>query len=275
MRSNPATRRDLALAKLHPLGLGAETSASREPRSGSTPSGNHHPPLIAIPGGNSRVSSETTVPKMDSLRLLIADEQPVVLAGLAALLGDSSKIKIIGQARNGREAVEAFVLLRPDVGLFELRLPVMDGVEAVAEILARMPSARLLIFTTCQSEEDVYRAVRAGAQGYVLKSTPAAELVESIRTVAAGQRWIPSNVADKLARRIGDRELTVREKDVLHAITSGKSNKEIGVFLNISEATVKVHVTHILEKLKASGRTDAIRLALQRGLVYLDPAIAA
>jgi DNA-binding NarL/FixJ family response regulator len=230
---------------------------------------------MAIPGGNSRVSSETNLPKMDSLRLLIADEQPVVLAGLAALLGDSCKIKIVAQACNGRDAVEAFISERPDVGLFELRMPVMDGVEAVAEILARMPSARLLIFTTCQSEEDVYRAVRAGAQGYVLKSAPASELVESIRTVAAGQRWIPSNVADKLARRIGDRELTAREKDVLHAITSGKSNKEIGVALNISEATVKVHVTHILEKLKASGRTDAIRLALKRGLVYLDPAIAA
>ena len=152
----------------------------------------------------------------------------------------------------------------------------MDGIEAVDAIRAQLPGARLLMFTTCQSEEDVYRAVRAGAQGYVFKNAPTEELVQSIRAVGSGQQWIPLMAAAHLARRIADRELTMREQEVLVAITSGKSNKEIGVALNISEATVKVHVTHILEKLKASGRTEAIRLAVQRGLVYLGaPALAA
>jgi two-component system NarL family response regulator len=131
------------------------------------------------------------------------------------------------------------------------------------------------MFTTCQSTEDVYRAVRAGAQGYVFKNAPVEELIQSICAVAAGRQWIPSVVGAQLARRIVDRELTTREREVLIGITSGKSNKEIGVALNISEATVKVHVTHILEKLKASGRTDAIRVAVQRGLVHLDVASAA
>jgi two-component system NarL family response regulator len=131
------------------------------------------------------------------------------------------------------------------------------------------------MFTTCQSTEDVYRAVRAGAQGYVFKNAPVEELIQSICAVAAGRQWIPSAVGAQLARRIVDRELTTREREVLVGITDGKSNKEIGVALNISEATVKVHVTHILEKLKASGRTEAIRLAVQRGLVHFDIASAA
>jgi two-component system NarL family response regulator len=192
------------------------------------------------------------------------------------MLSGRNDMSIVEQACNGRDAVEKFLELRPDVGLFELRMPVMDGIEAVAEIRAQLPGARVLMFTTCRSEEDVYRAVRAGAQGYVFKDAPMEELVQSICAVGNGQQWIPLIAAAQLARRIADRQLTVREQEVLVAITSGKSNKEIGVALSISEATVKVHVTHILEKLKASGRTDAIRLAVQRGLVYLEaPTLAA
>jgi two-component system NarL family response regulator len=159
--------------------------------------------------------------------------------------------------------------------MFEVRMPLLGGIEAVTAILRQVPHARLVMFTTCQSTEDVYRAVRAGAQGYVFKNAPVEEVIESICAVAAGQQWIPSVVGAQLARRIVDRELTTREREVLIGITSGKSNKEIGVALTISEATVKVHVTHILEKLKASGRTDAIRVAVQRGLVHLDVASAA
>lgn len=215
-------------------------------------------------------------PPPTTIKLLVADDHPVVLAGLAGLLAGRKDINIVDQARNGREAVEKFLAIRPDVGLFEVRMPVMSGIEAVTTIREQVPNARLLMFTTCQSEEDVYRAVRAGAQGYVSKNAPVEELVQSICTVATGQQWIPLAAAAQLARRIADRELTVREREVLLAITSGKSNKEIGVALSISEATVKVHVTHILEKLKASGRTEAIRLAVQRGLVYMDaPGLAA
>lgn len=221
-----------------------------------------------------------TSPQLNSashepLKVLVADHQPVVLAGVSALLARWADIKIVDHARDGREAVDKFLSIRPDVGLFEVRLPVMDGVEAVGAILAKMPSARLVMFTSCHSEEDVYRAVRAGAQGYVFKNAPGEELAQSINAVATGQQWIPLVAAAQLARRIVYRELTPREQQVLLAITKGKSNKEIGVALNISEATVKVHVTHVLEKLKASGRTEAIRIAVQRGLVYLDTPMAA
>jgi two-component system NarL family response regulator len=211
----------------------------------------------------------------NTLDVLVADPHPVVLAGLTALLASHDRVRVVGEARNGREAVDRFLATRPDVGIFEVRMPLLGGIEAVTAILREVPHARLVMFTNCQSAEDVYRAVRAGAQGYVFKNAPVEELIQSICAVAAGRQWIPSGVGAQLARRIVDRELTTRESEVLLGITSGKSNKEIGVALNISEATVKVHVTHILEKLKASGRTDAIRVAVQRGLVQLDVASAA
>lgn len=226
-------------------------------------------------GGNGATRLESDLAPPETLNILVADHHPVVLAGVVAMLAGRSDINIVDQAHNGREAVEKFLAIRPDIGLFEVRMPIMGGIEAMSAILAQVPSARLVMFTTCHSEEDVYRAVRAGAQGYVFKHAPVDELLESIRTVAAGRQWIPPAAAAKLARRIADRELTSREREVLLSITRGKSNKEIGVALDISEATVKVHVTHILEKLKASGRTDAIRLAVQRGLVQMDIPIAA
>jgi DNA-binding NarL/FixJ family response regulator len=201
---------------------------------------------------------------------LVADPQPVVLAGVTALLASHQRVRIVGEARNGREAVDQFIAIKPDVGVFEVQMPLLGGIEAMTAILRQVPQARLVMFTICQSTEDVYRAVRAGARGYVFKSAPVEELIHSICAVAAGQQWIPSAVGAQLARRIVERELTPREGEVLVGITNGKSNKEIGVVLNISEATVKVHVTHILEKLKASGRTDAIRLAVRRGLVHFD-----
>src|SRR5581483_9038166 len=145
------------------------------------------------------------------LKVLVADHQPVVLAGVSALLARWGDMKIVDHARNGREAVEKFLSIRPDVGLFEVRLPVMDGVEAVSAILEKMPSARLVMFTTCHSEEDVYRAVRAGAQGYVFKNAPGEELAQSITAVASGEQWIPLVAAAQLARRIVYRELTPRE----------------------------------------------------------------
>lgn len=210
-----------------------------------------------------------------TLDVLIADPHPVVLAGVTALLANDDRARIVAEARDGREAVDRFFATKPDVAIFEVRMPLLGGIEAVTAILRQVPHARLVMFTTCQSTEDVYRAVRAGAQGYVFKNAPVEELMQSLCAVAAGRQWIPSVVGAQLARRIVDRELTAREREVLIGITSGKSNKEIGVALNISEATVKVHVTHILEKLKASGRTDAIRVAVQRGLVHLDVASAA
>jgi two-component system NarL family response regulator len=203
--------------------------------------------------------------------VLIADDHPVVREGLATLINRRSDMRVVGEAANGREAVEKFLAHSPDIALLELRLPIMDGVEVVMSICEKMPAARLVIFTSCKGEEDIYRAVKAGAFGYLLKDTPLNEVVECIRAVARGTRWIPPGVAAMLGKRVADRALTARELEVIRTLTSGKSNKEIGTLLDISEATVKVHITHILEKLKVTGRTEAINVAMRRGLVHMDP----
>jgi DNA-binding NarL/FixJ family response regulator len=207
--------------------------------------------------------------------LLIADDHPIVREGLAALINRRSDMHIVAEASNGRDAVEKYLAQLPDVALLELRLPLMDGVETVRSICAKVPAARLVVFTTCQGEEDIYRALRAGAYGYLFKNTSLNELIECIRAVAQGKRWIPLAVAAQLGKRVADRGLTVRETEVLRAVTNGKSNKEIGAALDISEATVKVHMTHILEKLNVTGRTEAINVAVRRGLVHMDPVEAA
>src|ERR1700716_3371851 len=209
------------------------------------------------------------------LTLLVADDHPVVREGLVAMIERQSDMRVVAQAGNGRDAVEQFFARRPDVGLIDLRMPVMDGVDAVVAICEREPAARLIILTTYQGQEDIYRALRAGAQGYLLKDAAAEELVESIYAVSVGKTWIPPAVGAKLAMRVTDRELTGREMEVLRILAAGKSNKEIGALFNISEATVKVHVTHILEKLRVTGRTEAINVAMRRGLVNIDSSTAA
>jgi two-component system NarL family response regulator len=209
------------------------------------------------------------------ITILVADDHPVVREGLVTMIERQSNLQVVAQAGNGREAVDRFLDRRADVGLLDLRMPVMNGVEAVIAIREQQPGARLLILTTYHGQEDIYRALRAGALGYLLKDAPAEELIESIRAVSVGKTWIPPTVGAMLAKRVTDRELTTREKQVLGILAVGKSNKEIGVACNISEATVKVHVTHILEKLKVSGRTEAINVAVRRGLVDMDSSTAA
>jgi len=208
--------------------------------------------------------------KSKLLSILVADDHPIVREGLTVLIDRCPEMHVVAQASNGQEAVEQFLALRPDIALLDLRMPLMDGVEAVLAIREKSQSARIIVLTTYQSEEDVYRALQAGAQGYVLKDVAVDELIECIRAVGAGKTWIPPGVGARLAKRVAHRQLTPREMEVLRIMATGKSNKEIGVLFNISEATVKVHVTHILEKLKASGRTEAISLALRRGLVHVD-----
>lgn len=203
------------------------------------------------------------------ITVLIADGEPIVRAGLATLINRRSDMQVIAEASDGQQAVDEYVSSSPDVALLELRLPFMDGIETVTAICARAPDARLVIFTTCQGEEDIYRALRAGAYGYLLKNTPLNELLECIRSVADGKRWIPPSIAARLGKRIADRGLTVRETEVLRAVVSGKSNKEVGSALDISEATVKVHMTHLMEKLNVAGRTEAITEAIKRGLVHM------
>jgi len=205
-----------------------------------------------------------------SFRIMLADDHPLVREGLALLIDHQADMKVVAQATNGQEAVAQFLTHQPDIGLIDLRMPIMDGIQVIEAIRQSLPEARLVILSCFGSEEDIYRALRAGASGYALKDTPIGELVQGIRMVGQDQMWIPSGVAAKLAKRLGDQELTPRETQVLQKIAAGKSNKEIGTALDISEATVKVHVTHILEKLKASGRTEAINLAARRGLVRMD-----
>ena len=216
-------------------------------------------------------TADSSASLLEVYTVLIADDHPVVREGLATLINRRSDMRVVAEAADGREAVEKFLAHSPDIALLELRLPIMDGVEVVMSICEKMPAARLVIFTTCKGEEDIYRAVKAGAFGYLLKDTPLNEVVDCIRAVARGTRWIPPGVAAMLGKRVADRALTARELEVIRALTSGKSNKEIGTLLDISEATVKVHITHILEKLKVTGRTEAINVAMRRGLVHMDP----
>jgi two-component system NarL family response regulator len=204
------------------------------------------------------------------LTVLIADDHPVVREGLAAIIQAQPGMKVIAQASNGQEAMEKFFALRPDIALLDLRMPLMTGVEAVTAICEKEPGARLAILTSYESEEEIYRALRAGAQGYVLKDAPVADLIECIRSMSEGRTWIPPHIGAKLAKRVKGQELTAREMEVLRALVQGKSNKEIGCLLDIAESTVKVHVTHVLEKLKAGGRTEAISVALKRGLIRMD-----
>ena len=208
-------------------------------------------------------------------RILVADGHPIVREGLAALINRRSDMIVIAQASSGQAAVDQFVAQSPDLAILELEFPLMDGVETVRSICAKVPAARLVVFTTCLGEEDIYRALRAGAFGYLLKDTSLPDLIECILAVAQGKRWIPASVAAQLGKRVQGRELTSRETQVLRALSSGMSNKEIGSALDISEATVKVHVTHILEKLSVTGRAEAINVALRQGLVHMDHSVAA
>lgn len=203
------------------------------------------------------------------IRILIADDHPVVRAGLIAAISRYSDIKLVAEAKDGNEAVEKALAQLPDVCLIDLRMPVMDGIDVIVRILEQRPPARLIVLSSFETQEDVYRAMKAGARGYVLKETPIEEIIDCIRAVARGQTWISPKVGTHLAKQISEHKLTPRESEVLRELSAGKSNKEIGAVFDISEATVKVHVTHILEKLKVTGRTEAINAALKRGIVRL------
>ncbi len=204
------------------------------------------------------------------LKILIADDHPVVREGLITAIERQSDMHVIAEAANGHEAVAKTLAQLPDLSVLDVRMPLMDGIEAARCILEKRPVARVMLLSSYETPEDIYRAMEAGAQGYILKEAPMEEIFDSIRAVARGGTWIPSKVGARLAKRVSDQELTPREREVLRELSAGKSNKEIGAAFDISEATVKVHVTHILNKLKVAGRSEAINAAVKRGLVRLD-----
>ena len=203
------------------------------------------------------------------IRVVIADDHPVVREGIIALVNFQKDMRVVSEATNGREAVEQFLLRRPDVLLLDLRMPEMDGIEATRAIRDKVPEAKIIMLSTYDSDEDIYRALQAGAKAYLLKDSPRAELLESIRGVYSGQLSIPSAIGARLAASMQAPKLTKRETDIIKLLVDGKSNKEIGATLGVTEGTVKVHTGHVFKKLGAGGRTEAIRIALEHGIVHL------
>jgi len=205
-----------------------------------------------------------------SIRILVVEDHPIVRQGLVALLNVVDGVEVVGEAADGVEAVKEFELRHPDVTLIDLRLPKMSGVEVIQRIRADHAQARFIVLTTYDGDEDIYRALQAGARAYLLKGMTVEVLISAIRSVHAGKSIIPPAIAQKLAERMSTEQLTQREQDVLEQIVRGKSNKEIGAVLDISEATVKTHVNNLLGKLGVEDRTQAATAAIQRGLVQLD-----
>lgn len=200
-------------------------------------------------------------------RILLVDDHAVVREGLVSLLQRQSDLQVVAEAADGASAIRLYRQHRPDLVVLDLRLPDMDGAEVTAAIRAEFPQARLLVLSSFDGDEDIYRALKAGARAYVLKDSTREELLAAVRTVAAGQRSLSAAVAERLAERVTGSELTARELAVLRQIVSGRSNKQIASALSISEGTVKTHVKSILAKMGVEDRTEAAVLALRRGLV--------
>jgi DNA-binding NarL/FixJ family response regulator len=204
------------------------------------------------------------------IKVAVIDDHPLIREGLVALLSTQSDITIVGEGTDGSEAIDLFRKHRPDVLLMDLAMPKVSGVQATAEVCKEFPGARILVLTIRTGDEDIHRALQAGAKGYLLKETSSQQLFDAIRSVHAGRRYIPPAVAIQLAERPPASELTTRELEILQQIVNGKSNKEIGDTFSISEATVKGHVSNILLKLNVNDRTEAVTKALKRGIVHLD-----
>ena len=213
------------------------------------------------------MSHENTKP---TIRVLLVDNHPVVRTGLALMLRYEPDMEAVAEASNGTDAINLFRQLLPDITLMDLRMPGMDGTQATTAIRTEFPNARIILFSTYDGDEDIYRGLQAGAKAYLLKDAPCEELLETIRLVASGQTYITAGVGAKLVERIAGTELTEREREVVRLMAKGHSNQNIAVALFITEATVKFHVNNILNKLNVNDRTQAVITAVKRGIALLD-----
>ena len=203
------------------------------------------------------------------IRVLVADDHALMRGGVVAVLRDAPGLAVVAEATNGAEAVALYARHRPDVALIDLKMPALDGAGVVEQVRARYPDARLVILTTYDADDDVERALKAGAKAYLLKDVDPAELVACVRAVDQGRTWVSPSVAAKLAERMTRVAITPREMAVLRELAAGRSNKEVAAALGIAEGTAKIHTARVFEKLGVSSRTEALAVALQRGLVRL------
>ena len=217
------------------------------------------------------MSGEQGSTQMDGrIRVLVADDHPVVRTGLAAVLVQQADLELVAEAENGQRAVALYREHQPDVCLMDLRMPVMDGVEAIQAITSEFPAARILALTTYEGDADIRRALDAGARGYLLKDMLLTDVIEAVRSVRRGERVIPNAVAVRLAEFPERSELTERELEVLQLVAKGLSNKQVARVIERTDETVKIHLKNVFTKLGVADRTEAVTVALTRGLIHLD-----